>query len=157
MRFLLSIEKSVGSVIFRKNENGEKEFLLLRYRNGHWDFSRGHVDVGETEQTTLLRELVEETGITELAIIPEFRQSIFFYYRARAGEAVRRKQEKRSCNVIKKAVYYLGETSQSAVVLSPEHTEYAWLPYEQALARITYAGAKKIIRKAYDFMKKHHI
>ena len=157
MRFLFSIEKSVGSVIFRKNENGGKEFLLLHYPNGHWDFVKGHTEIGETEQSTLLREMAEETGITQISVLPKFKDNIRYCYRARGGEAVQRKQDRRSCNVAKKVVYYLAETKQEAVVLSSEHTEYAWLPYEQALARITYAGAKKIFRKAGDFMKKHHI
>jgi 8-oxo-dGTP pyrophosphatase MutT (NUDIX family) len=157
MRFLFSIEKSVGSVIFRKKENGEKEFLILHYPNGHWDFAKGHTEEGETEHFTLLREVAEETGITDLEVVPKFRRQIRYFYRARGEEAIRRTRERRSSNVMKKVVYYLAETHQRKVILSVEHIGYGWFTYEAALKRITYSGAKSIFIKADNFIKKHNI
>ena len=157
MRFLFSIEKSVGSVIYRRNDNGEKEFLILHYPNGHWDFAKGHTEKGETEHFTLLREVAEETGITDLAVVPKFRRQIRYFYRAVGDEALRRKQEKRSLNVMKKVVYYLAETKQKKIVLSTEHIGYGWFLYELALAEITYSGGKSIFIKANHFIEKHNI
>ena len=157
MRFLFSIEKSVGSVIFRRKENGEKEFLILHYPNGHWDFAKGHTEKGETEHFTMLREVAEETGITNITIIPKFRRQIRYFYRAVGEEAIRRTQEKRSLNIMKKVVYYLGEVRERKIVLSGEHVGYGWFLYDQALSRITYSGGRSIFIKAGDFMKKHNI
>jgi 8-oxo-dGTP pyrophosphatase MutT (NUDIX family) len=157
MRFLFSIEKSVGSVIFRKKENGEKEFLILHYPNGHWDFPKGHTEKGETENFTLLREVAEETGINDLVVMLKFRRSIRYFYRATGEEAVRRKKEKRSSNVMKKVVYYLAQTQQRKIVLSAEHIGYGWFIYEAALERITYSGARSIFIKAGRFLKKYNL
>ena len=49
--------------------------LLLRHSSvssrggGHWDFPKGHIDDGETEIQTALRELEEETGIANVDLV----------------------------------------------------------------------------------------
>lgn len=55
-------EKSCGAVLLRWECN-ELEVLLVRHRNGsHWSFPKGHVEAGEQERQTALREIREETG-----------------------------------------------------------------------------------------------
>lgn len=157
MRFLFSIEKSVGSVIFRRKENGEKEFLLMHYPDDHWDFAKGHVEEGETEHFTLLREVAEETGITDLVVDPIFRRCIRYFYHAGGEEAILRIKAKKSLNVMKKVVYFLAETRHRNLTLSTEHIGYGWFLYEPALAKITYSGGKNIMIKANKFIKKHNI
>ncbi|HFE48110.1 MAG TPA: NUDIX domain-containing protein [Chromatiaceae bacterium] len=56
---------SAGVVIIRE-EQGTPLFLLLRaYR--YWDFPKGKVGPGEDPFDAALREVREETGITELS------------------------------------------------------------------------------------------
>ncbi len=43
---MISFEKSVGAVIFRKSD-GAVMYLLLHYPSGHWDFSKGHMEKGK--------------------------------------------------------------------------------------------------------------
>ena len=40
------------------------EFLILLQTNSCWSFPKGHMEAGETEVQTALRELHEETGLT---------------------------------------------------------------------------------------------
>ena len=54
-------EKSCGAVIFRVG-NATK-YLLLHYEAGHWDFVKGHSEKGESEEETVRREILEETGL----------------------------------------------------------------------------------------------
>lgn len=131
-------EKSCGAVIFK--ENPERQYLLLHYEGGHWDFVKGHVERGETEKETVLRETEEEVGITDLMFIEGFRHPISYYYR-RAGQTV-----------YKEVVFYLLQTKIEAVRLSREHVGFDWLPFDKAYRRLTYKNAKDTIQKARDYL-----
>ena len=73
-------EKSAGAIIYRM-ENGVPYFLLLHYFSGHWEFPKGHIEQGETEEETVERETFEETGINDLKIIPGFKKYIKYFFR----------------------------------------------------------------------------
>ena len=131
-------EKSAGAVIFRRSR--EVEYLLLKYGAGHWDFVKGHIEQGESEVETLLREAEEETGIKELEIVPGFKERIEYFYRS--GREL----------VYKEVVFYLAEAKTKEVKLSYEHVDYAWLPFKEAYERVTYANAKRVLKAAHSFL-----
>jgi len=132
-------EKSCGAVIF--THSPEKRYLLLHYEGGHWDFVKGHVESGETEKETVLRETREEVGITDLSFLEGFRHRISYYYR-RAGQTV-----------YKEVIFYILETNTTSVRLSREHVGFDWLSYDRAYERLTYKNAKETIRKARDYIE----
>lgn len=150
---MISFEKSIGAVIFRKEED-EILFLLLRYRHDHWDFPKGHAEKGENELDAIRREVEEETGISDFNIIPGFQKNMAYFYRAKGNEAKERKKDKRFVNVFKKVVYYIGEAASGEVRLSFEHKDYIWLSYKQALEKITFGQSKGILKKAYRYILK---
>jgi phage-related protein len=39
--------------------------------------------------------------------------------------------------------------------LSYEHVGYEWLNYDKAMAKLTFANAKKVLAKAHEFLRKH--
>ena len=49
-------EKSCGCIIIK-----DDEVLLIKHNKGHWDFPKGHMEEGETEKQTAVREVKEET------------------------------------------------------------------------------------------------
>jgi 8-oxo-dGTP pyrophosphatase MutT (NUDIX family) len=53
--------KAGGGLVF----NGEGEFFVMM-RNGMWDLPKGKMEKGEDFETTALREVEEETGLTGL-------------------------------------------------------------------------------------------
>ena len=55
----MTTEKSCGAVIF----NDEDKVLIVKHNAGHWDFPKGHMEAGETETQTAIREVKEETNI----------------------------------------------------------------------------------------------
>lgn len=61
------LRKSCGVIPYRQNGD-EKEFLVLLQTNNCWSFPKGHMEAGETEAQTALRELSEETGLTATLI-----------------------------------------------------------------------------------------
>ena len=59
----MKYEKSCGAVIFRKTR-GKYAVLLIKNRYADfWSFPKGHVEDGENEYQTAIREVKEETGI----------------------------------------------------------------------------------------------
>lgn len=149
---MISFEKSVGAVVFRRS-GGAVMYLLLHYPSGHWDFSKGHVEKGEKDEGTLRREILEETGISDLAVVSNFSARIRYFYRAGEEEKQKRKKTGKSSNVMKKVVYYLAETKTKNVKISPEHIGCEWLGYKDALARITYKNGKNVLKKADKYLK----
>lgn len=45
--------------------------VLFIFRNHHWDLPKGHVDPGETHRETAMREIAEETGLTQLILLQQ--------------------------------------------------------------------------------------
>ena len=49
--------EAISAGIILVNENGsEKQFLLLNYPTGHWDFIKGGIEDGESLQQTAIRD-----------------------------------------------------------------------------------------------------
>lgn len=128
-------EKSCGTVI----ENSGA-YLLLHYASGHWDFPKGHVEGKETEEETARRELLEETGISNVALVEGFKERVSYYYSFRGK------------NRFKEVIYLLMKTSEKEVRLSDEHIGFQWLPYDEAMKQLTFENAKKVLEKAHILM-----
>jgi len=141
-------EVSVGSAIYRETEGG-REYLLLQYPSGHYDFAKGHVEEGETEEETLRRETVEETGIDDLVVFPS-RVSIRYYYVAKGNEKARREEEGRGIYIFKQVHFYPALTKTKEIQLSHEHIGYVWLPYKEAVEKVTFENARRVIRLAEE-------
>ena len=142
-------EISAGAVIFRR-DNDEISYLLLHYRSGHWDFPKGHVEKGETEEETVKREVAEETGIKDIKIIKGFKKWIKYAFRQVYD--LEEEKGKKAPWVFKRVTFYLAETKTDKVKISYEHTGYKWLPYDEALEQLTFQNAKEILKKANDFL-----
>jgi 8-oxo-dGTP pyrophosphatase MutT (NUDIX family) len=136
----MPFERSAGAVVVREGE--EPKYLLLHYQGGHWDFVKGNIEADEEEKETVLRELEEETGISDGRLIEGFRESINYIYKR--GKQV----------FYKEVVFYLVTTRTEEVKLSYEHQGYDWLSYEDALARLTYKNARQVLEKAKSFYEK---
>ena len=135
------MEKSCGVILLNSNK-----VLLLQHpdttTSGHWDFPKGHVEKGEDELQTALRELKEETGIDNIKIVDDFNHHISYTF-FRDNETI-----------LKEVLFFLGITNHEKVIISSEHQNFVWLQYESAYERLTYDNAKKTLKKAFDFYKK---
>ena len=128
-------ESSAGAVIV----NDEK-FLLLHYASGHWDFVKGKIEKGESEKETVVRECEEETGISDLLFVSGFKEETHYFY------------TRETKTISKSVVFFLAKTSTSEVVISHEHIGFKWLSYEEALKKLTFVNAKKVLEKAYKVL-----
>ena len=76
----MTYEKSCGAIVYRKH-HGNTEILLIKHINsGHWSFPKGHVEQGETEVETALREIKAETSL-DVLIDPTFRETVTYFPR----------------------------------------------------------------------------
>jgi bis(5'-nucleosidyl)-tetraphosphatase len=137
-------EKSCGAVMYIL-KGDTVNYLLLNYEAGHWDFVKGNVEQNESEKETVVRELKEETGITNAQFIDSFREVIAYFYR------------RQGLTVHKEVVFYLMESNTDKVQLSFEHIGYIWLDYQHAMEKLTFKNAQDVLKKAHDFLKKNGI
>ena len=136
-----STRRSAGFILFHDDE-GSRRYLLLQHTNGaHWSFPKGTIEDGETFKDTALRELFEETGISQVEIIDGFRE-IEQYSFVSNGEPVD-----------KEVIYFLARTKQKSVKLSWEHLQYRWFPFPKALEQLTFDTLKNLLRKAEAFLQ----
>lgn len=131
-------EKSCGAVIYKYIDN-ELFILLLKHNLGHWSFAKGHVEDGETEQETAIREIKEETNL-DVTINSDFRYVIT--YSPYEG-------------AIKDVIYFLATTNSNNIkAQQSEISEIKWFKYEDAISMITYEDGRKVLMKAIEFLNK---
>ncbi|MDG6905758.1 MAG: NUDIX domain-containing protein [Nitrososphaerota archaeon] len=136
-------EVSAGAVIYHyESKSGLRRYLVLHYPAGHWDFPKGAVENGETEQQAAIREIFEESSLRISEFVPNFRKEIEYHYRRQEGL------------VHKRVIFFLAESSAISVKISFEHSGYDWLFYDQALRRLTFENAKSVLREADSWLSK---
>lgn len=126
--------KSCGFVVY-KRINNENFYLIIQSLNGDIGFPKGHMESGETELRTAIRELKEETNI-DVKVVPSFKRQIEY-------------ELLNISNTIKQAVYFLGEcVSDNLICQETEVAKANFLTYEKALELLTFEETKSILKDA---------
>lgn len=130
-------ESSCGAVIFRK-ENTEVKYLLIRNkRSAHWGFPKGHVEPGETNEETAIREVFEETGLN-IKIVPDF---------------VKKSEYTIQGKIEKSVSIFLAETEEIDYKIQEEEIEECgWFLYNDALKTLNYENDKIILNDAKTYI-----
>ena len=139
-------EKCCGAVVFRKNAD-QYQFLLIKHKlyneNNYWNHPKGHVEQGETEQQTALREIKEETGL-DVTIVKGFREIDHYRFPSSFDHEI----------IDKTVIYFLAEAVSDDLKLCPQEiADCRWLNYQAANDTLSYPGSKKILRTAWDFLQ----
>lgn len=115
--------RAAGLIIFRRKRfKGPFEYLLLQtsYGKHHWTPPKGHVDPGESDMQTALRETEEESGLKEgsLKVIDNIQKTLNYEIRGKP----------------KTVIYWLAEVKDYNVPirLSSEHQGFKWLTIDDA-------------------------
>ena len=106
--------KSCGIIPLRYF-GGRKEFLLLLQNNGCWSFPKGHMEAGETEEATALRELREESGLRATILTGE--KAVIEY--------------SIPPNIQKQVVFFLGQVEGTVTLQEGEVRKYKWVTPEE--------------------------
>ncbi len=124
-------EKSCGILVF-----DEDKVLVVFHNLGHYGFPKGHVEKGETEEETAIREVKEKTNC-DAKIIPGFREVITYSPKP---------------NVMKDVVFFIGEPLTKDLKPQEEETsDVFFLNAKDALKMITHEDERKILEKAIKY------
>uniref|UniRef100_A0A0B7A9P8 Bis(5'-nucleosyl)-tetraphosphatase [asymmetrical] n=1 Tax=Arion vulgaris TaxID=1028688 RepID=A0A0B7A9P8_9EUPU len=136
-----TVTVAAGLLIFRRVSN-KIEFLLLQtsYGEHHWTPPKGHVDPGESEFETALRETEEEAGFKkeQLKIIKDFERHLKYNVNGAP----------------KRVVYWLSElcNPNEPVKLSHEHQDYKWLQLTEACSLVKFTDTVDLLKEAHTFI-----
>ncbi|HWE01019.1 MAG TPA: NUDIX domain-containing protein [Tepidisphaeraceae bacterium] len=139
-------ERSAGFVIYYQDASATGaaegvEFLLLDYGR-HWDFVKGHVEAGEDDMATALRELKEETGLSSPRPVSGFQREVTYFFRHKRHGLVR-----------KTVIFFLARVDTRKVVISHEHAGFGFFPFDKAIKRLTFPTAKEILTAAWECLQ----
>ena len=139
----MNYEYSCGAVVFTRID-GAPHYLLVRAKDqpeGCHGFPKGHMEPGETEQETALREIFEETGV-RVRLIPGFR-------------AVTEYPLPTPPDTRKRVVFFLAEyEDQEVAIQETELASYTIAPWPQALELTEFADSRQILTDAHAFLTK---
>lgn len=130
------MEKVCGAVIFN-TDSDEPRYLLVENRlTGHIGFPKGHIEFGETEEETAVREVYEETGIA-VQLVEGFKTQYQYSH-----------EESKK----KTAVYFMGSYSSCVVKLQENEIKNSWLlTYDEAMKKLNYPQDMIVLMEAHDY------
>lgn len=113
-------------------------------KHNFWDFPKGLLEKGEKGIDAAKREAIEEAGIEDFKIVPEFKETVRYF--------VRHDWDKTKKATLKFVAMFLARAKTDKVKLSWEHDYYEWLPYAKAYEKITISQMKKVLEAAERFL-----
>lgn len=135
---LMTYEKSCGAVVFTQSNN-KILYLLVSNLAGIYGFPKGHMEPGETEEETALREVAEEVGL-RITFVPDFRSW--------DEHPIPQKE-----NTMKQIVYFLGEYSDQEFTYQKEElTDALLVDYHSAMSLLQFESSKRILTEANNFL-----
>ena len=120
-------EKACGCIITQNDK-----ILLIRQMSGMWGFPKGHVEEGETEEQTAIREVKEETNID---VEVDSSKRYVMHYKTDKGK-------------YKEVVFFIAKKVGGFLRLQPEEIiEAGWFEYKDALKIISYENTRELFKQ----------
>lgn len=136
----MNYEKSCGAVIYTVVD-GKRLYLIEIMRKGHASLCKGHVEGTESGHQTAAREIREETGL-EVKFVEGFRQTIEY---------------SPDTDCLKTVVFFLADADSTNVTIQEEEVrEIEWLPYEEALTKLTFDSLREVLQQAENFLNEDY-
>ena len=121
-------EKSCGCIVF-----DDGKVLMIMHKEGHWDLPKGHVEEGETEVETAIREVKEETNI-DVEVNEKYRYTLGYSPKE---------------NVWKDVVYFVASKKGGEIQAQLEEVQSVeWVEISEAIDRLTFDVTREVLRKA---------
>jgi 8-oxo-dGTP pyrophosphatase MutT (NUDIX family) len=126
--------RAAGGVVI----DGDQILVLLRPSRDEIRLPKGHVEQGETPYETALREIREESGYADLAIVADLgHQTVEFTYK---GDHVIRDEQ----------YFAICLRSERQVERKAKEQQFtpAWMSWERALEALTFEAEREWVRRA---------
>lgn len=128
----MNYERSCGGVLFTVKD--DTPYYVLVEEN-YYGFPKGHMEFGETERKTALREIREETGVNA-AIIGDFRKVDHYVLRHKPDTE-------------KTVVYFLAYYEDQEIVYQKNELNGAVLvPFSEAMKLVTHIRLRRVLKEA---------
>ena len=135
----MNVERSCGAVVFTRID-GEIRYVMIESIEGIFGFPKGHMEEGETEAETAMREIREETGL-EVRLLEGFR-------------VMEEYPLPRKKNTLKQVVFFAAEyEGQAPVRQESEVSAIRLMDFEEALGCMQYENTRSVLRRADMFLK----
>ena len=133
--------RAAGGVVYSYRPDGALCILLISDRHGARTLPKGHLEPGESDEDAALREIAEETGIVCTLERPIVR--------------TRYPVQKKGFWRDKEVAYFLARAPYAAPTpaLAEGITAAEWVPADAALASLTYAQVREVLRKALSLLR----
>ena len=130
------VKRTAGGVVVRLIKD-VVHCLVIRDRYGQWGLPKGHLEHGESSEQAALREVNEETGLTNLELSLQLGVTDWSF-RAKGGV------------VHKSGTFYLmySEEGDPMPELEEGITECVWVPTSEACNKINYQNLHQIVQEA---------
>ena len=127
----LKKEKSCGCIILKN----KKVLLVYEKNRNFWGFPKGHMENGETEIETALREVKEEVGL-DVEIDKERRYTLNYIIRD---------------EIDKTTVLYIAKSKNDEIIMQENEIEnIRWCSFEEALNILTFDNWKEMFKKVIE-------
>ena len=127
----LKKEKSCGCIIIKN----KKVLLVYEKNRNFWGFPKGHMEDGETEIETALREVKEEVGL-DVEIDKERRYTLNYVIRD---------------EIDKTTVLYIAKAKNDEIIMQENEIEnIRWCSFEEALNILTFDNWKEMFKKVIE-------
>ncbi len=125
-------EKCCGCIIIENN----KVLLVYEKNRNFWGFPKGHMEKGENEIETALREVKEEVGLDVEIIDKEKRYILNYIIRD---------------EIDKTTVLYLAIPKNKEIVMQESEIEKVkWCDFEEASETLTFDNSKEVFKKVIN-------
>jgi 8-oxo-dGTP pyrophosphatase MutT (NUDIX family) len=131
--------RSAGGVVFRR-DGDRPRVLLLKHTSGKWMLPKGAIESGETPEGVALREVREETGLSNVRVVADLGEERYYFF-WRSEDTFYDKTVR----------YFLLEFlggQEPAPQAEEGFVACEWVALDEAIERIKYKETREVVRRA---------